>query len=87
MRITRHLFLKVRLIRTLCKTSHMFTRIGLDFILRHPGGVDFTVTECFCLEYMLKSQVLHTASLWKEQSVCFSLSYDEKRSDIKFLLY
>ena len=31
----------------LCKTQPVFIRIGLEFVLRHPGGVDLTVTKCF----------------------------------------
>ena len=30
-----------------CKTRRVFTGIELEFVLRHPGGVDLTVTERF----------------------------------------
>ena len=29
------------------KLSQFWALIGLEFVLRHPGGVEFTVTECF----------------------------------------
>ena len=65
--------------------NSVFTRIGLEFVLRHPGGVDLTKT--FFVKYTLKSWALYTASPWKWQSVCFRLPYDEKRSVIEFLSY
>ena len=30
--------------------------------LRHPGGVDLTITECFFVKYALKSRTLYAAS-------------------------
>ena len=47
------------------KTLPVFTGIGLEFVLRHPGGVDlsYAVTErFFFVKYVLKSRALYAAS-------------------------
>ena len=67
------------------KTLPVFTGIGLEFVLRHPGGVDlsYAVTERFffreiCAE---KPSIIRC----KPAISGFCLSYDEKRSVFEFL--
>ena len=56
LRTKRRFFLKERL-SAVYITQAVFTGIGLEFVLRHPGGVDLTKTECF-VKFALKSRAL-----------------------------
>ena len=53
-------------------TQPLFTGIGLEFVVRHPGEVDLTVT-MFFVKYVLKSLALYAGSNEARASVCLMM--------------
>ena len=67
----RRFFLKEQL-SAVYITQPLFTGIGLEFVVRHPGGVDLTVT-IFFVKYVLKSLALYAGSNEARASVCLMM--------------